>query len=39
MPVLLFHSPHSLLQLKKAYPRLRVIPAMYVKFVGTLTAM
>ena len=39
MPILLFRSPHTLHQLKKAWPRLRVIPAMYMKFVGALTAM
>ena len=34
-----FHSTHDLHQLKKAWLRLRVIPAMYAKFVGTLIIM
>ena len=34
-----FHSTHDLHQLKKAKLPLRVIPAMYAKFVGTLTIM
>ena len=34
-----FHSTHDLHQLKKAQLRLRVIPAMYAKFVGTLIIM
>ena len=34
-----FHSTPDLHQLKKAELRLRVIPAMYAKFVGTLIVM